>query len=72
MKIKFCWREIFENSIIHKPSLGSCEVPIGSAVLMIIGYKQTTKQTDRQAKYIYIDNHNLDPVRKSDNDSLED
>ena len=28
---------------------------IGSAVLTFIGYKQTNKQTDRQAKYIYID-----------------
>jgi len=27
--------------------------PIGSAVLTFIGYKQTNKQTDRQAKFIY-------------------
>ena len=27
--------------------------PIGSAVLAFIGYKQTDKQTDRQAKFIY-------------------
>ena len=27
--------------------------PIGSAVLMFIGYKQTDKQTDRQVKFIY-------------------
>jgi len=27
--------------------------PIGSAVLTFIGYKQTNKQTDRQAKLIY-------------------
>jgi hypothetical protein len=26
---------------------------IGSAVLTFIGYKQTDKQTDRQAKFIY-------------------
>jgi len=26
--------------------------PIGSAVLTFIGYKQTDKQTDRQAKFI--------------------
>ena len=44
---------------MHKPSLGSCEVPqkylgpIGSAVLTFIGYKQTDTQTERQAKYIY-------------------
>ena len=40
--------------IIHKPSLGSLDVP---AVLTFIGYKQTdrqtNKQTDRQAKFIY-------------------
>jgi len=29
--------------------------PIGSAVLTFIGYKQTDRQTDRQAKFIYID-----------------
>ena len=27
--------------------------PIGSAVLTFIGYKQTNKQIDRQAKFIY-------------------
>ena len=26
-KIEFGWRQIFENSIIHKPSLGSRDVP---------------------------------------------
>ena len=38
--------------MVHKPSQG----PIGSAVVSIIGYKQTNRQTnkktDRQAKYI--------------------
>ena len=44
---------------MHKPSLWSCEVPqknlgpIGLAVLTFIGYKQTNRQTDRQAKFIY-------------------
>ena len=28
-------------------------VPIGFDVLTFIGYKQTDKQTDRQAKFIY-------------------
>ena len=28
MKIGFSWRLIFEILIIHKPSLGSCEVPL--------------------------------------------
>ena len=27
IKIEFCWRLIFEILIIHKPSLGSCEIP---------------------------------------------
>ena len=27
MKIEFCWKLIFENLIIHKPSLWSCLVP---------------------------------------------
>jgi len=27
--------------------------PIGSAVLMFVGYKQTIRQTDRQAKFIH-------------------
>ena len=45
--------------MIHKPSLGSLDVPqknlgpIGSAVLTFIGYKQTNRQTNRQAKFIY-------------------
>jgi len=40
----------FQNLIIHKPSLGSSEVPqknlgrIGSAVLTFIGYKHTDMQ----------------------------
>ena len=40
--------------MVHKPSQG----PIGSAVVSIIGYKQTNRQTnkktDRQAKYIDV------------------
>jgi len=53
----------FKIFIIHKPSLGPLEFPhkilgpIGSAVLMLIGYKQTNAhppiQTDK--KSIYID-----------------
>ena len=27
LEIKFCWKLIFEILIIHKPFLGSCEVP---------------------------------------------
>ena len=33
--------------------------PIGSAVLTFIGYKQTNRQTDRQAKFIYRYNQNI-------------
>ena len=52
---------MFEIVIIHKPikNLGL----IGSAVLTFILYKQTDKLS------IYIDNHKLEPVRKSDDDS---
>ena len=52
-------KTIFKISIIHKPSLGSLDLsqknlgPIGSAVLTFIGYKQTDRQTNRQAKFIY-------------------
>ncbi len=59
MKIEFWWRQIFKISIIHNPSLWSRDVPqkiwtrSGSAVLTFIGHKQTDKQTDRQAKFIY-------------------
>ena len=41
MEIKFCWRQIFENLIIHESSVGSRDVtqhlvPISSAVLTFI------------------------------------
>ena len=62
-KIEFWWRQIFENLIIHKSSLGSREIPqknlgpIGSAVLTFIGYKQTDRQTNKQTDKpnLYID-----------------
>ena len=43
-KIEFLWRQIFENSIIHKPSLGSRDVPQTN--------KQTNRQTDKPNLYI--------------------
>ena len=46
----------FLTLIIHKPSLGSRKVPQkiwAQSVLPFIGYKQTNRQTDRQAKFIY-------------------
>ena len=48
-------------SIIHKPSLGSLDVPqkfwadIGSAVFTFIGYKQTIIQSDKPNLYIDIE-----------------
>ena len=59
-KIVFYQKQFFGNQIIIKPSLGSREVPqnffgpIGLAVLTFIGYKQTNKHQDRQAKYIQM------------------
>ena len=53
--------QIFENSIIPKPSMGSREVPQKIWVRSVQPFwrlldtkGQTDKQTDRQAKYIYI------------------
>ena len=57
-KSNFVRSKFLKNSIIHKPSLGSLEVPqknvgrIGLAVLTFIGYKQTNKQTDKPNLYI--------------------
>ena len=46
----------FENLIIHKSSLGSCEVPqqIGSAVLTYIGYKKKRQTTWSMTSKVYI------------------
>ena len=48
LKVKFCWRQIWANLIIHKPSLGSRKVPqnldlIGAAILTLIGYKRAER-----------------------------
>ena len=51
-KIEFCWRQIFENSIIHKPSLGPREVPHkiwARSVLPFWRLLETNKQTDKQS-----------------------
>ena len=58
MKIEFCWRLIFENVIIHKPSLGSCEVPYKFGHDRISHFQfwcllVTNGQTKRKEKYIY-------------------
>ena len=50
----------FENSIIHKPSLGSRDIPqniwarsVQPLVYLLDTNKQTDTQTSRQAKYIH-------------------
>ena len=60
MTIELGWRLIFEILIIHKPSLGSCEVPHKTWARLVqtfIGYKQTYKQTHRKSKNIYRFTH---------------
>ena len=59
-KIDFWWRQIFENLIIHKPSLGSRDVPqkiwarsVQPFWRLLDTNGQTDRQTDRQAKFIY-------------------
>ena len=63
-KIEFWWRQIFENLIIHKPFLGSHDVPQKIWARSVQPFwrlldtnrqtdKQTNRQTDRQAKFIY-------------------
>ena len=58
LEIEICWRQIFKILIIHKPSLGSCEVPQKTWAESVQPFsntnKQTFRQTDRQAKYIFI------------------
>jgi len=59
MKFEFCWMQIFENSIIHKPSLGSRGVPLkiwAPSVQPVWRLLDTNGQTDKQLhqdKYIY-------------------
>ena len=48
-KIEFCEWQIFENSIIHKPSLGSREFS-----QKLCYWIQTDKQTDNQIGKVYI------------------
>ena len=57
MKVEFCWRKIFENLIIHKPSLDHVmsHTKFGPDRFsrFDVYWIQTKKQTDRQAKFIY-------------------
>ena len=53
MEIKFCWRLIFEILIIHKPSLGSCDVTHKIWARSVQLFFVYWIQTNRQAKYIY-------------------
>ena len=59
MKIEFWWRQIFEILIIHKPSLGSLDVPqkiwarsVQPFWRLLDTNKQTDKQTDKPNLYI--------------------
>ena len=51
-KIKFCLRQIFENSIIQKLSLGSCEVPQKCGPGRLSRFDIYWIQKDNQSKYI--------------------
>ena len=62
MKVKFCWRQIWANLIIHKPSLRSRKVPqkLGpdrcshfDAYWIQTGRK-IDRQTDKQSLYIDV------------------
>ena len=57
LEIEICWRQIFKILIIHKPSLGSCEVPqkiwAESVQPFLNTNKQTFRQTDKQSIYLY-------------------
>ena len=55
MTIEFCWRQIFEILIIHKPSLGSLDVPQkiwAPSVQPFSRLLDTNKQTDKPNLYI--------------------
>ena len=55
--LKIFWKSNFvrgfhkKDGVTQDPTTNLC--PNGSAVLTFIGYKQTDKHTDRQAKFIY-------------------
>ena len=60
MTIEFWWRQIFEILMIHQPSRESLDVPQKIWARSVQPFwrlldinKQTNKQTDRQAKFIY-------------------
>ena len=57
MKIQFCWRLIFEILIIHKPSLGSCNVPytIWARSVQLL-WRLLQIQTDKKSFYLEVFN----------------
>ena len=64
MKIEFWWRQIFENLIIHKPSLGSREIPqkiwtrsVQPFWRLLDTNRQTNRQTDKPNLYIDSENN---------------
>ena len=61
-KITFWWRQIFENSVIHKLSLGSHKIRARS-VQSFWRLLDTKKQTDKQSIYVdcldFLSNQNI-------------
>ena len=53
MKIEFCWRQILDILIIHKPSLGPCEVPQFFLARSVSPFWRL--QTNRHPDRIYIE-----------------
>ena len=54
LKITFWWRQTFENSIIHYPSLGSCEVLHKRWVQSVQPFWRILIRTNRQTSKVYI------------------
>ena len=53
MKIEFCWRQIFEILIMHKPSHGSCEVPHKIWAWSVQPFRRLLN-TNRQTSKVYL------------------
>ena len=61
MEIEFCWRLFFKIFTIHKPFLGSCEVPQKNVDVYWI---HTDRQIDKQGIFMvlghFIEKHFID------------
>ena len=56
MKIEFCWKLIFEILILHKPTMGSCEVSHNIWARLVQPFwclLHTNKQTSKVYIYVY-------------------